>query len=284
MINYNNFSGIDFICDSQGCYSVNTALTAFPSEATNSICLPSDYMCSTSDFISNAFALTSEEEYANLLNQAYTIFQQLVLTAVPFIGLYLDAQKAKVEISKFMEKYLTNLQSVDQPLNEGKIKKIDQNLQKDQSQLVIRLRTIQDKSFVVGKDIADVTLASLKLTNAIFPVNTVTTLLQSEKIFTSLKKSKELYTKGNKKIELSERLAKFGATALKMILPKKFTPGKLLTQSLSVTSSSLGYFKNISSKKKDLNFLLSGILLLGGIFKFEDLIIKQFNLAEEKAA
>lgn len=71
---------------------------------------------------------------------------------------------------------------------------------------------------------------------------------------------------------------------MKMILPKKFIPEKFATQSLSLTSSSLGYFKNIASQKKDLNFLLSGILLLGGFFKFENLITEQFNSSEEKVA
>lgn len=283
MINYNSFTGIDFICDSQGCYSVNTAL--IPSKSTNSICLPSDYVCSVPDYITSAFALTSEEDYENLLNQAYSVFQQLILASVPYIALYLDGQKAKAEISKFIEKYLPNLrpQSIDQSLNKEKIRSIDENLEDETSSLAIRLKTIQDEGIVVGKDIANVTLASLKFTNALFPINTVTTVLQSEKIFTSLKKSKELYTKGNKKIDLSERLAKFGATALKMILPKKFMPGKLVTQTLSVTSSSLGYFKNIASKKKDLNFLLTGILLLGGLFKLENMVFQQFA-AEEQAA
>lgn len=284
MINYNSFTGIDFICDSQGCYSVNTALMALPSESNNSVCLPSEYVCNAPDYIASAFGLTSEEEYANFLNQAYSIFQQLILTSVPYIALYLDSQKAKAEISKFIQKYLPNLQpqSINQSLN--KTGSIDQNLQDEKLPVAVRLKTIQDQSIVVGKDIANVTLASLKLTNALFPINTVTTLLQSEKIFTSLKKSKELYAKGNKKIDLSERLAKFGATALKMILTKKFLPGKFVTQSLSVTSSSLGYFKNIASKKKDLNFLLSGILLLGGFFKLENLIAEQFSSSEEKAA
>lgn len=279
MINYNSFTGIDFICNSEGCYSVNTALIALPNESTNLICLPTDYVCSAPDYITSGLGLTSEEEYANFLNQAYNIFQQLILTSVPYIALYLDAEKAKAEISKFIQKYLLNLQP--QSLNKEKTRSIDQNLQDEKLPLAVKLKTIQDKSIVVGKDVANVTLVSLKLTNSLFPINTVTTLLQSEKIFTSLKKSKELYAKGNKTIDLSERLAKFGATALKMILPKKFILGKFVTQSLSVTASSLGYFKNIACKKKDLNFLLSGILLLGGFFKLENLIVEQFNSSEE---
>lgn len=282
MINFNNFSEeIDFVCGPYGCYSVNTALALPSSDPTNNL------MCYSSDYTQT----TPEENYASLLPQIYNNFRQAIFFAVPFIALYMDSQKFKEEISKFAGKYFSvkkkEIPSIAHSSNQQKLKStVNKELQHEESEgFIEKFKDISGKSIDLGKDVGNLTLVSLNLTNSVYPVNSVTTLLQAKKIFSSLKKSRELYLKGNKKLDLSEQLLKLSSTAMKMALKgtKNFLTGKLLTQSFSTASSALGYLKSFY-KKKDLNFLLAGILLLSGIFKLEDLIIKQFSPLEEKVA
>lgn len=294
MINFNSFpNNVDFICDTKGCYSLGTAL-AISDDSSNWMCYPWDNR-------ETALGFPKLEDSGSWIPEAYRTFRYMILLLVPFVGKYMNGKKFIEEYSKFSEKYFPKkkenetamtkeLPFIEEISTENHLVSPTKSLTSEwepyegSEALLEKLRSISNKSLVVGQDMGNLTFASLTLFNSVLPINQVTTLLQTKKIVSSFNKIKKLHSQKNKKLEFSENALKFSGSTMKMVF--KYTinslPGKILVESFSTASSTLGSITSYR-KKVDINFMLGIILLLGAGFKLEDLILQQLYSEEEAA-
>lgn len=293
MINFNSFpNNADFICDPEGCYSLRTALTT-----SNDF---SNWMCYPYDNTETALGFPKAEDSTSWIPEAYRTFRYMILLLVPFVAKYMDGKKVVEEYSKFSQKYFPKKKEttvteevpfIEEISNENHLvcpKKSTDLIEEWQSSeeskaLLEKLKSISNKSLVVGQDLGNLTFASLTLINSTLPLHQVTTVLQAKKIVSSFNKIRKLHSQKNKKLECSENALKFSGSTMKMVFQYTINslPGKILVQSFSTASSALGSITSYR-KKVDINFMLGIILLLGAGFKLEDLVLKQ--LYSEEAA
>lgn len=299
MINFNSFpNNVDFICDPEGCYSLGTALTT-SHDSSNSICYPWDNT-------ETALGFPKPEDSTSWIPEAYRTFRYLLLVISPWVANAMDVKKLYEEYRKFSKKYfpkkdttveneaITSTEEISREVvSPTESTAITEWQPSEESEaLMERLRSISDRSLVVGKDIGNLTFASLTLTNSLMGSllpdytlpNSVTIALQSKKIISSFNKSRKLRLKEDKKLEFSESALKFSGSTMKMIF--KYTinsaPGKILVESFSTAASALGSVTSYR-KKVDINFMLGSILLMGGAFKLEQLVLSQLYSEEEAA-
>lgn len=283
----NNSLNVDFICGTEGCFSLGTALARSED---------SSWMCYPWDNRETALGFPKAEDSTNWIPETYRTFRYLILLLSPWIANFMDIKKLNEEYSKFSKKYFPNKEKEEisnelAPLTESTA--ITEWQSSDELEALIeKLKNISDKSLVVGKDMGNLTCTSLTLVNSLMSSllpeytlpNSVMTVLQSKKIITSFNKSRKLRLEEDKKLEFSESALKFSGSFMKMIF--KYTinsaPGKILVESFSIASSVLGSVTSYR-KKVDVNFMLGVILLMGGAFKLEQLVLSQLYSEEEVA-